>query len=930
MVTLVVATMFLSVAGTTIGESGTSALFFDQIGPGSLPVMYLAQGAVGVVAMLLLSGALGRLDARRAYVMLPLLLFVVVAIERVILAGGPRWIYPMLYLTVPVAILIQAVYLWGVAGLVTDTRRAKRLFPLFGAGNILGAVIGGLLTKPLADAVGAGNLLVVWAATLLASSFLCAAIVRRAGSSGARRGRRRSAIAEIAEGFRYVRRSRLLVWMSVGSVLFSVLFYSLYLPYAQAATARFADPDALAGFFGIFWAAVTATAFLVAIFLTNRLVGWFGAATMVMVLPALYVGAFSILLVLTTFSTLVAIRFSVNVWLQGVASPSWETLTNVTPPERRDQVRAFLNGGPSQVGTAIAGLVALVGQDALTARQLSMIGLLVAVGTVGVTWMVRRSYTGALVDVIRSGRANVFDEPIRNAPIAIDADAQALSSAVGTLTSDDPRMRRLAVHVLDTASRDDDRVRPALRSGLVDGDAAVRASAVDALGRRSWLEPDTVRRALADADPAVRRAGVVYADDVALLVERLLDADQSVVAAAAARLLGGGSDSIAREAAARLLAGTIDERLAMLRALALAPAADAVEIAQPLSHDRSGLVRAAAFDVLGRSAAAVVVPLAVQELSAGDAAAADAALGAIDAVGVDGFADEVARVVEQRRDVAIADDRLGSGIAARDEPERLLRDALHSLAREEALVALSAASITATDRLGMRAAIDALRRRDAGDAANALEVIEVAGTSSVRPLISLWESSDKAPSTTDTDALTSAAAHRDPFIRACAELVRAQEKASGGSMTSPSSLSTMEMVLLLRPVELFGALDPADLEHVAAIAEERSFADGALIAEEGELGDEVHVVIEGNVRVARADGSTIAVRGAGDVIGELSLLRGSSRMASLFAEGVVRTISIQQRSFEAMIRERPQIALAIMRILADRLTSASGFDGMPQ
>jgi hypothetical protein len=52
-----------------------------------------------------------------------------------------------------------------------------------------------------------------------------------------------------------------------------VLFYSLYLPYAQAATGRFPDPDELAGFFGIFWAAVTAAAFLVSMLLTNRLLG---------------------------------------------------------------------------------------------------------------------------------------------------------------------------------------------------------------------------------------------------------------------------------------------------------------------------------------------------------------------------------------------------------------------------------------------------------------------------------------------------------------------------------------------------------------------------------------------------------------------------------------------------------------------------------
>jgi hypothetical protein len=145
-VALVVAVMFLSVAGLTIGESGIDALFFDRIGPDSLPVMYLAGGAVGIAGTLALSAALGRFERRRAYVALPLLVAAVVAVERAVVTAGPTWIYPAMWLTVTVAYLVEAVYLWGTAGLVTDTRRAKRLFPLFGAG----AMPSGLSAPPRA------------------------------------------------------------------------------------------------------------------------------------------------------------------------------------------------------------------------------------------------------------------------------------------------------------------------------------------------------------------------------------------------------------------------------------------------------------------------------------------------------------------------------------------------------------------------------------------------------------------------------------------------------------------------------------------------------------------------------------------------------------------------------------------------------------
>ena len=104
-------------------------------------------------------------------------------------------------------------------------------------------------------------------------------------------------------------------------------------------------------------------------------------AAMVIVFPFLYTLAFGVLLVESGFVTLVALRFVNGVWLQGVAQPGWEALNNVVPESRRDQTRAFLNGGPTQIGTVIAGALALIGQDVLTLSQFATIGLAAAVVT---------------------------------------------------------------------------------------------------------------------------------------------------------------------------------------------------------------------------------------------------------------------------------------------------------------------------------------------------------------------------------------------------------------------------------------------------------------------------------------------------------------------------------------------------------------------
>jgi HEAT repeat protein len=918
----VVGLMFASIAALTIGESGINALFFDRVGADELPTMYLLQGVVGVAGMLVLSGVLGRFERRRAYVALPLVLAAVVVAERVLLTTDATWIYRALWLTITLAYLLQAVYLWGTAGLVTDTRRAKRLFPLFGAGSILGAVVGGLATQPLASALGAENLLVVWIVGLVASAILCASVLglHRASGRHHRSTRHTSAIAELRQGFGFVRRSPLLLWMAIASVLFSVLYYSLYQPYAQAASARFPDPDQLAGFFGLFWASATAAAFVVSIFLTNRLLVWFGAGVMILVLPVLYLGAFGVLLVTSTFAMLVAIRFGVSLWLQGVTSPSWETLINVTPEQRRDQSRAFLNGGPAQIGTAIAGLVLLIGKDALTPERLAIVGLVAAAATLFVAWRIRGSYTGALADAIRAGRPRVFADAIPNSPIEVRQDRQAVELAASAMRDEDPRMRRLACDLL--ASADDDRARQALREATRDRDELVRARAVEALSAAGALEPAERDRALADEDAHVRLAAVrSMREDVPAGL--LSDPDPSVAAAAAARLLGR-DDAQGGETLRTMLSDDDPQvRLEAVRALRDAPQPEASSLAESRLDDPSPTVHAVALEVLAKADPMRARDAALVALASPAPAVRDTALKALDRLDPASARDALERVVRTWSELAARDGSTAAAVGGSDEAASLLRDALVARAREGALVAFSAASVGRPDHDAVRLALDVLRDGAGSEVANALETLEAAApSSSVRALLRLWEPTSGL-ALGGREVPEAAMSDEDPFIRACAELVLATRDEGDAMARTTGSLSPMELVLVLRTIPLFAALEPAELLQVAAIAEERFYAEGELLGAQDELGDEMHIVLEGSVRVVRNDGVEVARRGAGDVVGEMSVITRDPRVASLVADGQVRTLRIGHREFEGMVRERPEIALAVMRVLARRLGSST-------
>ncbi len=882
-----IALSFVVMAGQVIGQSAATALFFDRVGTDALPTVYLLQGASCLALMLVMTGALGRTDQRRAFLVMGAALGLVVFVERLALVGDATWVYWVLWLTVALAVLIQTVFVWGIAGMVTNTRQAKRLFPLFAAGGILGSVLGGIVTAPLVHLVGAANLLFAWGATIVAAVVLARWILPTATHRAVRRPSRAGPVSDLLSALRYVLRSRLLVWMTLAAVLFSVLFYSLFLPWAAAAAERYPTADGVAAFIGLFSAVTTGAAFLVSAGLTNRLFVRFGIALAVLILPVLYVGSFGVLLATSTFVVLVGVRGVTGIWLQGVASPAWETLTNVVPSDRRDQVRTFLNGGPSQAGTAIAGVIALVGTDVLTPRQLTAVGLVAAVATVGVTWAIKRSYAAALVDALRAGRPVFVDQASRVAPFALDGDAQAVDAVLRAADDAHPSERRLAAQLL--AGVHDERARACLRRAVADDDPGVAALATAALASDPGVA-DRLRALSRDADPAVRAAAVAA----------LPNAPASVAAPIAVAGIDDPAPAV-RATAVRALA-TIDPDAARVAAIALL-------------DDPTALVRRAAAGAAAATGEGTV-PALVDALAR--PATRDAALEALAGLELGDRRADVATIASNLLAEATTDRHLADALVGDDDATALLRDAILARGRANGRTAVRALSLTHDDGASLRTAVENVGVRDGAQAATALETLESTSAQTlIRPLIPLWDRSEVPHHEDATDALERAIDDGDPFIAMCGELVRTNRR-GGDTMDVHTTMPAIERVLFLRKVPLFDELDPADLLPIAEVADEQLFADGDRLGAEGEMGDGMHLIVTGAVHVRRG-AETIAQRRPGDVVGELSLITARPRMADLIADGDVRTIWITRRAFEGMVHDRPDVAIGVMRVLAARL-----------
>jgi CRP/FNR family transcriptional regulator, cyclic AMP receptor protein len=122
----------------------------------------------------------------------------------------------------------------------------------------------------------------------------------------------------------------------------------------------------------------------------------------------------------------------------------------------------------------------------------------------------------------------------------------------------------------------------------------------------------------------------------------------------------------------------------------------------------------------------------------------------------------------------------------------------------------------------------------------------------------------------------------------------------------------------LARIDLFGGLSRRDLGQVASMTKELDFAAGQVITEEGERGGRFYVLLDGEADVVVGD-TVVNSLEAGDAFGEVSLIDGQPRSATVVARTLVRTLSLSSWNFRPLLREHPSIAEAILLEMCRRL-----------
>jgi CRP-like cAMP-binding protein len=126
---------------------------------------------------------------------------------------------------------------------------------------------------------------------------------------------------------------------------------------------------------------------------------------------------------------------------------------------------------------------------------------------------------------------------------------------------------------------------------------------------------------------------------------------------------------------------------------------------------------------------------------------------------------------------------------------------------------------------------------------------------------------------------------------------------------------------LLGGVPLFSGLSRRHLKQLAEHADVVQFREREEIVEAGRPGGTFYVILEGEAKVMR-DGKTMDRLEPGEFFGEISLLDGGPRTASVVATTPVTAVRIFKRSFDRVVTKEPAVAAKILAVVAHRLREA--------
>jgi CRP-like cAMP-binding protein len=157
-------------------------------------------------------------------------------------------------------------------------------------------------------------------------------------------------------------------------------------------------------------------------------------------------------------------------------------------------------------------------------------------------------------------------------------------------------------------------------------------------------------------------------------------------------------------------------------------------------------------------------------------------------------------------------------------------------------------------------------------------------------------------------------------------VIRAQNLGGGGRPDQARQLEaerlSNEIIGLMEKVDILSPLSKSELKKLVATVGVEVYATGEFPVRQGQAGDTFYIIKKGRVEVivekASGESARVAVLGPGDFFGEMSLLTGEARTASIRVKEDAELVVIDKESFSSILAYNPSIAESLSKILSER------------
>jgi Cyclic nucleotide-binding domain len=926
--------------------SASQSIFLNKAGPQAYPLFFIVL-ALAVWPMVALQGVVTRyFGVGRAFrITLAANAVAALIVYAAYVIREDSTVAFVAYVVYSVAFELVMLTFWSFVSQHFNVLEGKRIFPVIAAGSSIGYILAGVTTTVVA-VYATEPLIFVWAFGSIVAIVLSRSLERTlfrpafvddldeffADQEAALK--KHGVVAVLKAAIHYVTGSRLVLALILLALALQIASrLGDYLVAVLFVQATHNNLQSLTILIGNAWLVSYVVQLAVSLFVTPWILNKLGVKNALMALPLFTLVGFTAVAVAPVLSTALFLFIVRNGLQTGLDDPVENVLGSALPAQVGPKLKLLLDNGVLPGAAVVTGVGLLVIQHTVAAGVETVAILGVGIGILfilGALW-VRSLYVTAIYDRLRTHALSLADfQQALGRP-----SPEQVAELQGYIRSGEGKVRQFATAALGKASPE--AFAAMLPELFADGDPFVRRLAIQ-MAAPAAVTVDQLETAAADSDPWVRAAAAVTGagrkwERSSELLHSLWHSgasdDRSAAVWAASFI--GDHETIAvgmTDADARV-------RLESIRSFAKMKG-DVVGIAEPLIaclRDDDIEVRREAL----RQAVRWTPP--VDRHQAYAEALADGL----------GSGDRDVRRLSAEAMAALVEALIRSGRPdlvrhARTHLESHLADALH-LARLSARVsrasnghadgegagyALLRIGLDDYARTGVDAGLSAMRAlhgkrgfatvergllSDESQARmEALETLINFGPGWLAgPLAQLLdpESLDSGSARPLTHAeLEALANHRDKWVR----------ETAGAATRGPGE--NMKELIALKRVPLFSTLTLEQLASIDRLMVTRHYVKGESIFRKGDVGAELYVVLEGEVRIhLDHDGHevTVARHGPSKVVGEMSVFDDQPRSASAQATESTTVRVLRRDRMQAIVHEHPEVLLEFVKNLSQRL-----------